>query len=337
MAFPKVVTFGEVMMRLTPPGYQRILQAQSYGITFGGGDANVAISLAHFGVPAEHVTRFPAHDLGQAATAFLRWHGLETSHIVYGGKRLGLYFYEQGAISRASKVVYDRADSSFADITPGMIDWEAVFAGAGWFHWTGITPAISQGAADALLEGLKVAKAKGLTISADVNYRKNLWQYGKKAEEVMPTLTEYCDLIFASRKDMEEMYAVKAEETGDKFSSVARQVMDRYPRIKRVVNTKRGSVSANHNILSAMLFNGEVLIKTDTMEINPIVDRIGGGDAFCAGLIYGLLAYGDEEKALNFALAASVLKHAVEGDANIVSVAEVELVASGDTSGKLSR
>jgi 2-dehydro-3-deoxygluconokinase len=334
----KIVTFGEIMLRLSTPGFSRFVQAASFDATYGGGEANVAVSLAQFGVPAEHVTRFPDNDLGRAATALLRKYGVRTDHITYGGDRLGIYFLEFGAISRPSKVVYDRAGSAFAHIEPGMIDWEAVLAGAGWFHWTGITPAISDGAARTLLQGIQTANRLGVQVSADVNYRKNLWQYGKTPRQVMPELVAGCDLILCSKGDARDMFGLEGEKDAENpWLSAARQIMAAYPRIKKIVNTKRESVSASHNTLMGMLWNGQEHLTTRVHPIVPIIDRIGGGDAFVAGLLYGLDRYASDQEALDFAVAASVLKHSVEGDANLVTVAEVETVMHGDSSGKLSR
>lgn len=337
----KVVTFGEIMLRLSTPGFARFIQADNFDVTYGGGEANVAISLAQMGIPAEHVTRFPDNDLGRAATGLLRKYGVQTGHILYGGNRLGIYFLETGAVSRASKVVYDRADSAFAQIQPGMVNWGEVLKDAGWFHWTGITPAISDGAAKVCLEAIQTANRLGVTVSADTNYRKNLWQYGKKVQEVMPELVAGCDLIIASKSDAEEMFGIKQKkegnESGSGFASVCRQIHRQFPRVKKIVNTKRSSINASHNTLSGIMWDGEQILKTPTHEITHIVDRIGGGDAFMAGLIYGLLTYGDNQKALDFAVAASALKHTIEGDANLVTPEEVEPVMNGDSSGRLVR
>lgn len=333
-----VITFGEIMMRLSTPGFARFSQATNLNITYGGGEANVAVSLAYFGLPAAHVTRFPDNDLGQAATALLRQHQVNTAHIIYGGDRLGLYFLETGAVARPSKVVYDRADSAFAQLQPGMLNWEVILKDAQWFHWTGITPAISDGAARSCLEAIQVANKLGITVSADINYRKNLWQYGKSAPEVMPEMIAGCDLIVSSLSDAADILQILPEDnSSDKFISVCQQIMQQYPRIKRIVNTKRGSVNASHNTLAGMLWNGRELVQTPTHDITHIIDRIGGGDAFMAGLIYGLLTYPDDQQALNFAVAASALKHTIEGDANLVTVAEVEPVMHGDSSGRLKR
>ncbi len=326
------------MMRLSTPGFSRFIQAEQFNVTYGGGEANVALSLAQLGIPAEHVTRFPDNDLGHAATSYFRKYGLQTEHIVYGGDRLGVYFLEFGAISRPSKIVYDRADSAFAQIQPGMIDWEKAFENAGWFHWTGITPAISDGAAQTLLEGIQLANRMGITVTSDTNYRKNLWQYGKSVRDVMPELVAGCDLIVCGKHDARDIFGLEVPK-GEENTWVAtcRRIMQEFPRVKRIVNTKRESMSASHNTLSGMLWNGKNYLTTPVHQIVPIVDRIGGGDAFMAGLIYGLQQYQDDQKALNFAVAASVLKHSIEGDANLATVAEIETVMSGDTSGKLSR
>lgn len=332
----KVITFGEIMGRLSTPANGRFTQATSFNVTYGGGEANVAIALAYMGQPAAHVTRFPDNDLGAAATMLLRKYGVDTSKIIYGGNRLGLYFLETGASVRPSKVVYDRANSSFAEIKPGMINWDEVFKGAVWFHWTGISPAISQGAADVCLEAIEAANRLGLTVSADINYRKNLWQYGKKPIDVLPALIKGCHILFASKGDMEEIVG-PSTDAGDKFNSACERITAAFPNIRMIVNTKRGSVSASHNTLSAVLWKNGELLKTKTFDINPIVDRIGGGDAFVAGFVYGYLHLNSLQKVIEFGVAASVLKHSIEGDANLCSVAEIEAVAAGETSGKLSR
>jgi 2-dehydro-3-deoxygluconokinase len=334
----KVVTFGEIMLRLSSPGHALLGQATQFGATYGGGEANVAISLAQLGIPAAHVTRFPDNALGHAATALLRRWGVDTRHILYGGERLGIYFLETGASVRPSRVVYDRAHSAFADLQPDMIDWEEVLEGASWFHWTGITPAISAGAAACCKRAIAVASQRGITVSADINYRKNLWQWGKSAREVMPDLIQGCDLIVAGMGDAEDILAIRPKDgEEDPQISVARQLMERFPKLKKIVSTRRGSLSASHNSLSGSLWDGHQLLRTQTYDITPIVDRIGGGDAFMAGLIRGLLVYEDDQKALDFGVAASVLKHSIEGDANLATVAEVEALLAGNTSGRLER
>ncbi|MCJ8167017.1 sugar kinase [Pontibacter sp. E15-1] len=334
----KVITFGDIMLRLSTPDYARIIQSTHFEATYGGGEANVAVSLAQLGVGAAHVTRFPDNELGKAATNLLRKYGVDTQHIVYGGDRIGIYFLETGASVRASKVIYDRSNSAFAGLEPDMIDWDAVFADADWFHWTGITPAISAGAAACCAKAIEAANRKGLTVSADINYRKNLWQYGKTAGEVMPELIAGCDVIVAGQGDAKDILGITPEGTnGDALASVFSQLMKRFPKVRKIVNTSRTSVSATHNTLSGMLWDGQEMLKTQTYEINPIVDRIGGGDAFIAGYIYGQLAYGNDQKALDFGVAASVLKHTIREDANLATVDEVEALLGGNTSGRLVR
>lgn len=326
------------MLRLSTPGHARIAQSNSFNATYGGGEANVAVSLARMGLQAAHVSRFPDNELGQAAVSHLAKWGVETRHILFGGERIGIYFLETGASVRASKVVYDRSHSAFADLQPDMIDWEAVFEDAAWFHWTGISPAISAGAAACCKKAIAVANAKGIPVSADLNYRRNLWQWGKSAQQVMPELVAGCDLLVAGKGDGRDILNITPDkEDNDRNVSVCRQIMQRFPKVKRIVNTRRGSLSASHNTLSGRLYNGQRLLETPTFELMPIVDRIGGGDAFIAGVIYGLLQYKEEQKALDFGIAASVLKHTIEGDANLATVEEIESLLYGNTSGRLVR
>lgn len=345
---PKIITFGEIMLRLSTPGYLRFGQAKQFDATYGGGEANVAVSLANYGMDAKFVTRLPENDIAKACLKDLRSYGVDTSSIVYGGDRLGIYFLETGAVARPSKVVYDRANSSIATIKPGDIDWKKVLEGADWFHWTGITPALSQGAADVCLEAIKTANAMGITVSCDLNYRKNLWKYGKKASEVMPALVEGCDVILGNEEDADKVFGIKPEgfdvtSTGGqidqrRFQSVGEQLMKRFPRAKKVIITLRGSINANHNTWGGVLWDGKTLYQSPRYDITHIVDRVGGGDSFMGGLIYGLLTYtGDDQKALNFAVAASCLKHTIFGDYNQVTVAEVENLMKGDASGRVSR
>jgi len=345
---PKVITFGEIMLRLSTPSYLRFSQSKQFDATFGGGEANVAVSLANYGIDTDFVTRLPENDIAKSCVKDLRSYGVGTSKIVYGGDRVGIYFLETGAVARASKVVYDRAGSSIATIQPGMIDWDKVFEGADWFHWTGITPAISQGAADVCLEAIKAANAKGITVSCDLNYRKNLWKYGKKASEVMPEMVAGCDIILGNEEDAEKVFGIKPEGFDvtttagavdqDKFQSVCQQLMAKFPRAKKVIITLRGSINANHNTWGGVLFDGKTLFASPRYDITHIVDRVGGGDSFMGGLIYGLLTYvGDDQKALNFAVAASCLKHTIFGDYNQVTVQEVENLMKGDGSGRVSR
>lgn len=344
----KVVTFGEIMLRLSTPGYLRFAQARQFDATFGGGEANVAVSLANYGIDTDFITRLPDNDIARSCVRDLRSYGVDTSNIVYGGDRVGIYFLETGAVARPSKVVYDRAGSSIATIQKGMIDWPAVFAGADWFHWTGITPALSQGAADVCLEAIQAAGKLGLTVSCDLNYRKNLWKYGKKASEIMPALVEGCDIILGNEEDADKVFGIKPEgfdvtATGGaidqkRFQSVGEQLMARFPRAKKVIITLRGSINANHNTWGGVLWDGSTLYQSPRYDITHIVDRVGGGDSFMGGLIYGLLTYkGDDQKALNFAVAASCLKHTIFGDFNQVTVKEVENLMAGDASGRVAR
>ena len=336
------------MLRLATPDYLRFSQATTLSATFGGGEANVAVSLANYGVDVEFVTRLPKNDIAAACVGELRKYGVGVNNIVYGGERLGIYFLETGAVARPSKVVYDRAHSSISTIECGMIDWEKVFEGADWFHWTGITPALSASAAEVCLEACQAANRLGVTVSCDLNFRKNLWKYGKTAAEVMPALVECCDVILGNEEDAEKVFGIKPEgfdvtATGGEveqaaFESVCRQMMERFPRAKKVIITLRGSINANHNTWGGVLFDGQTLYASPRYDITHIVDRVGGGDSFMGGLIYGLREYkGDDQRALNFAVAASALKHTIYGDFNLVSVAEVENLMKGDGSGRVAR
>jgi 2-dehydro-3-deoxygluconokinase len=344
----KVVTFGEIMLRLAAPDYLRLNQCSSFSATFGGGEANVAVSLANYGIASAFVSRLPENDIARACVMDLRKYGVDTSHILYGGERLGIYFLETGAVARASKVVYDRAHSAISEIKPGMVPWDDVLKGASWFHWTGITPAISEGAAETCLEGIRAANRLGLTVSCDLNYRKNLWKYGKSASEVMPELVAGCDLILGNEEDAEKVFGIKprgfdaahteGEVDAAGFESVCTQLMSRFPRARKVIITLRGSVSASHNTWGGVLYAGGRLHVSRRYDITHIVDRVGGGDSFMGGLIYGLLTYADDDrKALDFAVAASCLKHTVYGDFNQVRVEEVEKLMGGDASGRVSR
>ena len=344
----KVVTFGEIMLRLSPPANLRLSQANSFDVVYGGGESNVAVSLSNYGVPVEFVTRLPQNDVGECAMMEMRKRGVGTQHIIYGGDRLGIYFLETGAVSRGSKVIYDRAHSAMAEITAGMIDWDSVFEGVGWFHWTGITPAISQGASDACLEAVKIASEKGITVSTDLNYRAKLWKYGKPSEPIMTELTSFCDIILGNEEDAEKHFGIKPEglditTQGDQvkaeaFQSVCEQMMKKFPKAKKVITTLRGSISASHNTWAGILYDGKKIYTSPEYKITHIVDRVGGGDSFMGGLIYGLLEYPeDDQNALNFAVAASCLKHTIKGDANLVTVAEVEKLMSGDASGRVAR
>jgi 2-dehydro-3-deoxygluconokinase len=343
----KVVTFGEIMLRLATPGYQRFIQSNSLGATFGGGEANVAVSLANYGVPVEFVTRLPENDIAEWCISDLRKYNVGTTRILRGGERVGIYFLETGAVARPSKVVYDRAHSSIASVEKGMFNWQEILKEATWFHWTGITPALSQGAADACLEAIQTANEMGVTVSCDLNYRKNLWKYGKEASEIMPALVAGCDVILGNEEDAEKVFGIKpegfnVEHTGGEvdaadFESVCKQMMQQFPRAKKVIITLRGSINANHNTWGGCLWSDR-LYQSKRYDITHIVDRVGGGDSFMGGLIYGLLTYkDDDQKALDFAVAASCLKHTVYGDFNLVSAPEVETLMKGDGSGRVVR
>jgi 2-dehydro-3-deoxygluconokinase len=342
----KVITFGEIMLRLNPPGFNRITETRTFEALYAGGEANVAASLACYNQQTEFVSRVPANDLGDACIAYLRQHGIGTSHILRGGDRLGIYFLEAGAAQRASKVVYDRAGSSFAAIKPGMVDWKTVFQGADWFHWTGITPAVSEGAALACAEAISVARQMGITVSCDLNYRAKLWKWGKKAGEVMHDLVAGCDVAVGNEEDAEKVFGITAPEadvTGGKVEAeqyrfVCEKLAERFPNLRTIAITLRGSISASHNTWSGALWQGGAFYTAPVYDIVPIVDRVGGGDSFVGGLIYGLRMYGaDAGKALHFAVAASCLKHSVPGDFNAVTVGEVEALMAGDASGRVRR
>ena len=343
----KVVTFGEIMLRLATPGYQRFIQSNSLGATFGGGEANVAVSLANYGIPVEFVTRLPQNDIADWCISDLRKYNVGTNEILRGGERIGIYFLETGAVARPSKVVYDRAHSSIASVEKGMFNWREILKDATWFHWTGITPALSQGAADACLEAIQTANEMGVSVSCDLNYRKNLWKYGKKASEIMPALVEGCDVILGNEEDAEKVFGIKpegfqVEHTGGEvdaaeFESVCKQLIQRFPRAKKVIITLRGSINANHNTWGGCLYSDK-LYQSRRYDITHIVDRVGGGDSFMGGLIYGLLTYkNDDQQALDFAVAASCLKHTVYGDFNLVTAPEVETLMKGDGSGRVVR
>jgi 2-dehydro-3-deoxygluconokinase len=339
---PKVITFGEIMLRLAPEGYNRFIQADTFGAVYGGGEANVAISIANYGFDAAFVTKLPAHEIGQSAVNTMRRFGVDTTHIVRGGARVGIYFLEKGASQRPSKVIYDRAGSSIATAKPSDFDWPKIFAGADWFHFTGITPALGDDVAEICAQACKAAKAAGMTVSCDLNYRKNLWSR-EKAGLVMGNLMQYVDVCIANEEDAGDVFGIKAADTditGGKIShegykSVAKQLTDRFG-FKKVAITLRESISANDNNWAAMLYDGGEYYFSKKYAIH-IVDRVGGGDSFGGGLIYATLAGMQPQQALEFAVAASALKHTVEGDVNHVSVDEVQKLAGGDGSGRVQR
>ena len=338
----KVVTFGEVMLRLAPENYLRFVQSEKYEATFGGAEANVAVSLANYGVDAAFVTKLPAHEIGQAAVNSLRKFGVDTTKIVRGGDRVGIYYCEKGASQRPSKVIYDRAYSSIATAKKEDFDWDKIFDGVEWFHFTGITPALSDETAEITLEACKKAKEKGITISCDLNFRKKLWSK-EKAGKVMGEVCKYVDYCIANEEDAKDVFGIEADNTDintgkldrNGYISVAKKLTERF-NFKGVAITLRESLSANDNNWSAMLYtNGEaVFSKKYAMHI---VDRVGGGDSFGGGLIYSLLNGYDAQKAIEFAVVASCLKHSIEGDYNMVSVSEVEALAKGNASGRVQR
>ncbi|HLO31548.1 MAG TPA: sugar kinase [Anaerolineales bacterium] len=342
----KIITFGEIMLRLAPPGFQRFTQARSFEAVYGGGEANVAVALANLGEEVEYVTRLPKNELGDACLMSLRSYGICTDHILRGGERIGIYFLETGAAQRASKVIYDRANSSFATIQTGMIDWSTVFEDADWFHWTGITPAVSQGAAEVCREAIQAAHEAGVTVSCDLNYRAKLWKWGKSAGDVMTNLVDMCDVALGNEEDAEKVFGIKAPKaeitTGkveaETYRYVCEQLARKFTSLKTISITLRGSLSASHNTWSGVLWQKGNFYSARIYDILPIVDRVGGGDAFMGGLIYGLRTYKDDpQKALNFATAAACLKHSIPGDFNAVSVSEVEALMAGDASGRVSR
>ena len=340
----RVVTFGEVMLRLKSPGFERLFQSPALEATFGGAEANVAVSLAQYGVPVSFVSAIPANAIGDACLGELRRHGVDTSRVKRQGGRLGIYFLEAGANQRASKVVYDRSGSSIASAKPGDFDWDTVLADASWFHVTGVTPAISQTAADLAIEGARRAREKGITVSCDYNYRKNLWRYGKSAPEVMREVVRHANVGIANEEDCQKALGIdldvdvrSGELEADKYRALALRVLEEFPTLDKQVITLRESHSADRNGWSAVLHNRREYLVSRRYEITDIVDRVGAGDSFGAGLIYGLLAYGDDARALEFATAASCLKHSILGDFNLVNVAEVEALVGGDASGRVQR
>jgi 2-dehydro-3-deoxygluconokinase len=345
----RVVTLGEIMLRLKPPHAERLFQSPLLEATFGGGEANVAVSLALFGLEAALVTALPGNQIGDAALAELRRRGVDTSRIVRSGKRMGIYFLEAGSNQRPSVVIYDRDHSGMTEAGPATFDWESVFDGAGWFHITGITPALSQAAADLSLRAVREAKARGITVSCDYNYRGKLWNYGKKAPDVMRALVRHVDVGVANEEDCQLSLGITAgDDAGEqhltggglnaaRYEQLCRKVFAAFPNLKYQAITLRESHSASHNGWSACLFNGRQFFVSTKYDLTHIVDRVGAGDSFAAGLIYGLATGMGEEEALNFAVAASALKHTIPGDLNLVTLAEVRRLLAGDATGRVQR
>jgi len=340
----KIVTLGEIMLRLKSPGLERFMQTPAFEATFGGGEANVAVSLANYGMDAKFVTALPENAIAEACVRELRGLGVDVSDIAYTPGRVGIYYLESGTNQRPSKVIYDRAESSIAIATPDVFDFKKIFDGANWLHITGITPALSQSSADVSLAAVKAAKEMGLTVSCDLNYRKNLWKYGKEAKEVMRELVKFVDVIIANEEDCQKSLGMESSshvESGEldtsKYEQLAKDVLDLYPNAQRIAITLRESKSANHNDWSACIYDRKEFYVSKKYEIKNILDRVGGGDSFGGGLIYGLLNYDNQRDALEFAVAASCLKHSILGDYNRVTVKEVEALMGGDGSGRVQR
>lgn len=342
MVNKKVVTLGEIMLRLSPPGHLRFVQASSFDVIYGGGEANVAVSLANFGLNPYFVSKVPVHEIGQCAINALRAYGVNTDYVERGGERLGIYYCENGASQRPSKVIYDRAGSSIAEIELGEFDWRRIFEGASWFHFTGITPALSDKAAAVTLEALKVAQEMNIKVSVDLNFRKKLWTPAK-ANRVMSELMDYVDIVIANEEDADKVFGIKAGHSDvtsgelheEGYKEVAKELVKRFG-VEKVAITLRESLSASDNNWSGMLYDGNEFYSSRKYSIR-IVDRVGGGDSFCGGLIYALLSGMDSASAVEFAAAASCLKHTVHGDFNMVSSDEVELLTRGDASGRVQR
>lgn len=338
----KIITFGEIMLRLAPEGYYRFIQSQSFGATYGGGEANVAVSLANYGMDAAFVTKLPKHEIGQCAANSLRQFGVDTSKIVRGGSRVGIYFLEKGASQRASKVIYDRAGSAIATATVADFDWEKIFDGVDWFHFTGITPALGDNVAEICMDACKVARAKSITVSCDLNYRKNLWTK-EKAGQVMSGLMKYVDVCIANEEDAADVFGIHAANTDvatgqvnhEGYKDVAKKLAGNFG-FKKVAITLRESISANDNNWAGMLYDGKDFYFSKKYPVH-IVDRVGGGDSFGGGLIYAAMNNFEPQDAIEFAVAASCLKHSIEGDFNQVSVDEVKKLAGGDASGRVQR
>ncbi len=339
----RVVTLGEIMLRLKSPGVERLFQSPSLEATFGGAEANVAVSLAQFGVGSAFVSAIPANQIGDACLAELRAFGVDTGTVKRQGSRLGIYFLETGANQRPSKVTYDRAGSSIASAKPADFEWDSVFAGATWFHVTGVTAAISQSAADLCIEAASQARRRGIVVSCDYNYRKNLWKYGRTAPEVMRELLKHVQVGIANEEDCQAALGIDigggsaGAIDADRYRAIAERVLEQFPSLERQVITLRESRSADVNGWSACLHNRREFLMSRCYEITDIVDRVGAGDSFAAGLVYGILTYADDRKALEFAAAASCLKHSIPGDFNRVTVGEVEALLKGDATGRVQR
>lgn len=328
----KIVTLGEIMLRLSPPGNQRFFQTTLLDVEFGGSEANVGAALAYWGMDVAHVTAFPDHELGRSGAGKLRNVGIDTRFVQFSPGRMGIYFLEHGAMQRSSQIIYDRAGSSFAQLDPKVLNWEEILDGADWFHWSGITPALSQNCADITLQALEVAAKKGVKVSGDLNYRSNLWQYGKSPDEIMPRLMELTHVMIAGSRDFKQCLG----EDFKSFAEVRSMAFERFKRLEYIVKTDRISHSSSSNTLSAALYAKKKTFSSRTYELTHIVDRVGTGDAFAGGLIYGLLEMKPKE-AIEFAMAAGAMKHSVPGDVLICSLQEVKELADGEATGKIKR
>lgn len=340
----KTITLGEIMLRLKSPGHTRLFQSPELEATFGGGEANVAAALARFGLESEFVTALPDQAIGKAARSVLLSHGVRCDHIIFEGDRLGIYFLESGANQRPSKVIYDRAGSAISRIGTDRFDWDEIFEDALWFHITGITPALSEAAAALSLEALKAAKSQGVTVSCDLNYRKKLWNYGKEAREVMREIMGYVDYAIANEEDCQKSLGISidADVTSgnlelDSYRALSDEVLSQFPSLKAITITLRKSLSADHNRWSALYNDRKQFIHSKEYDITDIIDRVGGGDSFAAGLIYGLQSLSTSEEALGFAVAASCLKHSISGDIALLETEEVFALMAGDGSGRVQR
>lgn len=337
METKKVVTFGEVMMRLSAPGYQKLVQTGHMEVRFGGSEMNVAASLANLGMVAKHVTVLPDNQLGKKAKSFIRKLDINTQNVIISGDRMGLYFLEKGASMRSSQILYDRESSAFEKLDPNWFDWAEILSGADWFHWSGITAALSSSAAKACLDAVKMANKLNIPISSDIYFRQGQWKYGKLPTEVLPEIASYSTVLLANELNMRDLLGVEFNEETETFEDACRKTIQKYPNIKKIVDTDRQSFSSHHNKISSKLFDGEHLYQSVTQEITFIIDRVGGGDAFLGGFIYGQLNLDSDLDSLNFGTAASALKHTIEGDFNLAGIEEIENLVSGDTSGRIKR
>lgn len=344
----KVTTFGEIMLRLGTPDYLRLTQCNHFDISFAGAEANVAVSLSNYGIPTEYITCLPNNPIADKCIKELLSYRVDTKHIVRGGKRMGILYLETGSNARPSRVFYDRENSSFATMDSQLFNWREILKDTQWLHWTGITPALSENTAEMCRQAIKTANALGIIVSCDINYRGNLWNYGKEASEIMPELVAGCDVILGNEEDCEKVFGIKPENfdvnhtNGNieqaTFISVCKQMMEKFPRCKKMAITLRGAINANHNTWGGILFDGKNLYQSRRYDITDIVDRVGGGDSFMGGLIYGLITHPeDNQNALEFAVAASCLKHTIKGDYNQVSVQEIKNLIGGSSDGRIQR